>query len=86
MRAALCAGLAGVALAQSGPWPTAPAFWPQTNRRTAVLNGTWSFGWAPPNPSAADVPYAALATPNTTAVPSSFDIAAGRQGPARHRL
>ena len=62
-------------LAQSGPWPTAPSFYPQTNRKTLVLNGTWSFGWAPNGTDAALIGYSQLVTPETTFVPSSFDVA-----------
>jgi beta-glucuronidase len=69
-------------VAQSGPWPSAPAFYPQTSRKTIVLNGTWSFGWSPNNTDAMNVPYAMILTPNVTFVPSSFDVApAAIKGP-----
>jgi len=42
-----------------------------------VLNGTWSFGFSIPGstPDIRNASYADIATPNSTFVPSSFDIA-----------
>jgi beta-galactosidase/beta-glucuronidase len=61
---------------QSGPWPATPHFFPHTNRRTAVLNGTWSFGFAAdPTLDVLAATYADILTPNLTSVPSAFDVA-----------
>ena len=70
------------ALAQSGPWDATPHYFPRTNRRTAVLNGSWAFGWAPPGLDVLAATYADIATPSLTQVPSSFDVAPpGIKGP-----
>ena len=75
--------LAARAAAQSGPWPSTPHFFPHTNRKTTVLNGTWSFGFASdPTLDVLAARYSDIATPNLTAVPSCFDIAPpGIKGP-----
>lgn len=68
--------LAAGAWCQSGPWPTSPPFYPHTNRKTTVLNGTWAFGYH--NTSVIDpvtVKYEELVTPSLTTVPGAFDVA-----------
>ena len=80
MRAAYALALASGALAQAGPWPSVPHFWPQyPTRRTTVLNGTWAQGWAPPALAATPelIAYSDIkpALNATATVPSSFDVA-----------
>ena len=65
-------------------WPSAVPHWPRYDSRVVtVLNGTWAFGFADAGTvDPATVPYAAIATPNTTTVPGSFDVAPmGISGP-----
>jgi beta-glucuronidase len=65
-----------IVLAQNGPWPTAPSFYPlYPSRKVTVLNGTWSFGWSLPGTDATTVAYSQLTFNTTTFVPSSFDVA-----------
>ena len=75
MRVVGVLSLCALATGQSGPWPDKPHFFPTTNRRTVVLNGTWSFGMADPTFDVLAASYADIATPNATSVPSSFDVA-----------
>ena len=72
-----------LALAQSGPWPSATAFYPHfPTRKFSVLNGTWSFGFAADKEVVVSGGYADITTPNTTSVPSCMDIAPpGIKGP-----
>jgi beta-glucuronidase len=83
MRSLLAACLVAAAQAQSGPWPSATAFYPHfPTRLTTTLNGTWAFGFAADSTLITTGTYADIATPNTTAVPSCFDIAPpGIKGP-----
>ena len=82
---ALCAAAAlAAAAAQAGPWPTAEAHWPHfPSRRVTVLTGTWSFGATRQGVDAATVPYSAIDTPDTTAVPGASDVAPAGVVPAR---
>ena len=67
-------GFAAGAAAQT--WPSEEPFWPRyDSRNVQVLNGTWSFGFGPGTCDPTSVAYDSIMTPNTTLVPSSFDVA-----------
>lgn len=72
-------------------WPSDVPFWPRyDSRRVTVLNGTWSFGYADGGTvDPVTIRYDQIATPNTTTVPASFDVApmgiAGPRGNAFFR-
>ncbi len=57
-------------------WPTQEPFWPHyPSRNVQTLTGEWEFGMAPAGTDPTSVQYANCATPNTTMVPGSFDVA-----------
>eukprot|EP00045_Choanoeca_perplexa_P016700 m.229236 g.229236 ORF g.229236 m.229236 type:complete len:619 (-) comp17334_c0_seq13:95-1951(-) len=65
-------------------------FWPQYPTRTStLLNGNWSFGYQADLPDVINFPSSKAMTPNTTVVPSAFDVAqpgvAGPRGTAFYR-
>ena len=68
--------------AQSGPWPNTVPHYPQyPTRRVTTLTGTWAYGVAPNKTDATAVTYDEISTPQTIAVPMSFDVApAGIKG------
>lgn len=73
--ATTCVSVAAGAV-PSGPWQTTEPFYPHyPTRRLTVLTGTWATGTYAGDVTKAT--YAALVagTPNTTFVPSSFDVA-----------
>ena len=75
--------LAATQDATGAPWPAQEPFWPHyPSRKVTTLSGAGSFGFVRDAPSPPTLPYSAIVTPNTTAVPGSFDVAPpGVMGP-----